>query len=165
MALIVETGTGLANADSYVSLADASAYHAALNQFDWFEDEGALRIATQALDLLYGSRFAGERLTDTQALLWPRKPFVDRIGVKRPQGVAREIRTATFELALLHLQGVKLISDPDRNSQVRQITNIVGDLEQTQQFFAPVSTSKLRKVSLILAPLFVSGDQPRLIRA
>ena len=78
MALVVETGSGLATADSYSTLAAADSYlkdhgdHTA-----WFKEaderrERALRLATQYLDLVYGSRYRGTAKTSTQALLWPR---------------------------------------------------------------------------------------------
>lgn len=52
MALIVEDGTGLADAESYLSVADADTYHADRNNEAWqdystAEKEAALRKATQ----------------------------------------------------------------------------------------------------------------------
>lgn len=75
MALTVEDGTGLANADSYVSVADATAYHAAMGNAAWAaldtdEKEWALRRATQYIDVRYNYR--GSPLRSTQALAWPR---------------------------------------------------------------------------------------------
>lgn len=75
MALVVEDGTGLANAESYVSVADADAYHVDFGNTAWASStepakEAALRRATQYLDSRY--RYRGEPLTDTQALAWPR---------------------------------------------------------------------------------------------
>jgi len=75
MSLTVEDGTGLAAADSYVSIAAALTYHAAMGNTAWAAateaaQEIALRRAAQYLDTNY--RFRGERLTTTQALEWPR---------------------------------------------------------------------------------------------
>jgi hypothetical protein len=75
MALTVEDGTGLAAADSYISIAAALVYHAAMGNTAWAAateaaQEIALRRAAQYLDTNY--RFRGERLTTTQALEWPR---------------------------------------------------------------------------------------------
>ncbi len=84
MALSVETGAGVAGADSYVSLVAAAAYWAArphdANADAWTDTddasrEGALREATAYLDATYGSLYRGSRKTSTQGLLWPR---VDR---------------------------------------------------------------------------------------
>ena len=74
MALIVEDGTGLSNADSYISLVDARAF--ALNYgyslpVDDSDANVSLRKGAQYVDLFEGS-FSGQRLVDTQSLAWPR---------------------------------------------------------------------------------------------
>lgn len=72
MALIVEDGTGLPNADSYISLADARAYAANYGYTlpdDDTEADVALRQGTVYVDL---NDWKGERLTTTQSLDWPR---------------------------------------------------------------------------------------------
>jgi hypothetical protein len=77
MSLIVEDGTGLANAESYGSVADADTYHANFGNLGWAdfttgEKESVLRKATQYIDITYGSRFPGYVVNTTQGLLWPR---------------------------------------------------------------------------------------------
>lgn len=76
MTLTVETGVGLANADSYVSAADALSY-ATANGLAWPTDvpaqEAAVRRATMWIDATYRSRFPGYRRNRRlQALEWPR---------------------------------------------------------------------------------------------
>lgn len=74
MSLIVEDGTGLTTAESYVSVADADAYHSAFGNTAWTGTTGAkeiaLRRATQYIDSRY--RFRGVRKDADQALEWPR---------------------------------------------------------------------------------------------
>lgn len=78
MALIVEDGTGLANAESYVSVADATAYHARMGNTAWAAissdatKEQLLRKATDYMIAQYRFQFAGYRQYSTQALDWPR---------------------------------------------------------------------------------------------
>jgi len=104
--LIVEDGTGLPNADSYLSLADFKLY-AESQAFDIAamtdpQLEAALRRGTAAVDAMYRTRFTGVRLTGyTQALEWPRSG-----GTYRPGGAAVpsnivpvQIRNATAQLA------------------------------------------------------------------
>ena len=75
MALIVETGAGLANADSFVTLSNARTialnYGVTLPTLD-ADAEVALRQGCQYL-MLSESRFSGSRVSATQALAWPRK--------------------------------------------------------------------------------------------
>jgi hypothetical protein len=77
MALIVENGTGLSNAESYTSVAEANAYHAARGNTNWAtistgEAEQALRRATDYIEQVYRLRWQGNRVNSIQALSWPR---------------------------------------------------------------------------------------------
>lgn len=74
MSLIVEDGTGLINADSYVSLVDARVYALKFGYTLPIDDESAnivLRKGAIYVDLFEGS-YSGQRLVDTQALSWVR---------------------------------------------------------------------------------------------
>lgn len=71
--LIVEDGTGLPGAESYVSIADCQTYataHGLTFAGTEPEQEAKLRNATTYLDTEYA--YTGDRMTDAQALEWPR---------------------------------------------------------------------------------------------
>lgn len=77
MTLIVEDGTGKADAESYGSVADADTYHSKFGNSGWAdfttdEKESSLRRAAQYIDITYGSRYPGYVVRPTQALGWPR---------------------------------------------------------------------------------------------
>lgn len=77
MALIVEDGTGRADAEAYVSVAEADTYHLNRGNAVWAPLTGTvkeqlLRKATEYMLGEYGSRWASFRTTSTQALDWPR---------------------------------------------------------------------------------------------
>lgn len=75
MALVVETGEGLAGAMSYVSVEDAdkfSAYRLTWTAATQEQKEAALVAATQYIDIRFLRRFPGERAKSTQGLEWPR---------------------------------------------------------------------------------------------
>lgn len=79
MALIVEDGTGLANADAFISLADAESYYLSQYGVAWSGDNGAkeaaIRRATRYLD---GLMWIGSRLNGRdQSLSWPRTGVID----------------------------------------------------------------------------------------
>lgn len=70
-------------AESFVSVADATTYHAARGNAAWAAlalaaQESALRQATDYMEQVYGLRWTGYRMTDSQALSWPRG-FVPRL--------------------------------------------------------------------------------------
>ena len=100
MALTVETGSGSATADAFVSVADCDTYCEARGLTDWTgaEDspasikEAAIRRATAHLSGAYawkGARTKGRE----QALAWPRKQATQR-GAKRKMGMKRYVTTA-----------------------------------------------------------------------
>lgn len=75
--LTPEDGTGLPNANTYVSQSTADAYFADRANAAWAalsadQKASALIQATQYLDARY--TFIGQTLTTTQALQWPRQP-------------------------------------------------------------------------------------------
>lgn len=110
MSLVVEDGSGLANADSYVSLADASTIATsfgltfAISGGDEPLAEAALRRATVWLDASYRHRFSGwKRRYRAQALEWPRQGAYDTNSIPQyiPEDqVPVEIRRATVIAAV-----------------------------------------------------------------
>lgn len=77
MSLINEDGTGLATAESYISVAACLLYHSNRGNTLWAtittaQQEQALRRATDYMLQEYRSRWLGRRVLTTQALDWPR---------------------------------------------------------------------------------------------
>ncbi len=78
MAIVVEDGTGRADAESYASIADADARHVKFGDMpNWAAEsdvtlrEQALREATQFLESEYRGRLPGYRASKEQALHFP----------------------------------------------------------------------------------------------
>lgn len=114
MSLIVEDGTGLATAQSYISVADAATYLAAKGDTTWAaatdaSREAALVRATAYLDGAYGQRWPGSRSLSTQALDWPRSYAWDRDGYGLT-GVPQAVKNATCEAAVLELAEAGVLS-------------------------------------------------------
>ncbi|CAB4194529.1 hypothetical protein UFOVP1254_105 [uncultured Caudovirales phage] len=112
MTLIVETGTGSGSAESYASIADADAYQTARGNTLWtglleLEKEQALRRATAFMSQIYRMRWAGYRMSEVQALDWPRAyvPIPDVVGIYRGtsfvanNSVPIVVKNACIELA------------------------------------------------------------------
>lgn len=112
MALIVEDGNGLVNAESYISVADATTYHANRGNADWAAiasdtiREQLLRKATEYMMAVYRLRWAGYRYNSTQALDWPRLyvPVLDTLSANQfPQYVDFNIVTVAVKNACAEL--------------------------------------------------------------
>lgn len=114
MALIVETGTASATAESYASVADVDSYALARGMTAWTGidsvKESALRNATQYIDATY--RFKGNRVAEHQALMWPRSGVVFDGYTLAYDAIPSMLKTACIELAIKAIAG-SLIVDPD----------------------------------------------------
>ena len=88
MALVVETGVGLDDADSFISLIGARAFadkYGITLPADDTAAEVALRQGCQYVELQQKC-FSGSRLTSTQALSWPRTGATNAYGVEYADG-------------------------------------------------------------------------------
>lgn len=160
MALEVEDGSGKANAESYVSVADCSTYCDArgltFSSADTDDKEAALRRATKSLDALYGRRFPGARTNGRdQALMWPRTGAADAEGEAiASDEIPQEIIDATCELALreLAIPG-STAPDLERGGQIRSLK--AGSVAIEYAGGAPATTI-YSVVNGILAPILAA---------
>lgn len=112
MALVVETGTGSATAESYISVADATTRHANLGNAAWAAlasdtvREQYLRRATEYMEGAYRQRWKGYKKTSAQALSWPRDDVYLDYSVGGPDNlvsntiVPADVKNACADLAL-----------------------------------------------------------------
>ena len=102
--LIVEDGTGLANSESYISVAYADDYHLKRGNQSWGQmsptrKEQLLRQASDYITYVFGPSFVGIRAVTGQAMAWPRQ--LSDGGYLYSLGVPIEVQQATAELALV----------------------------------------------------------------
>lgn len=137
MALIVEDGSIVAGAESYVSVADADVYHVARGNTAWTGDETAkealLRKATDYMLQVYGLRWKGDRVSSDQALDWPRVGVVAYGFDVASDVVPDAVANACAELALRAIAG-DLIPDTTR----RTLREKVGPIEVEYDPNAPM---------------------------
>lgn len=132
MGLIVETGVGLPDAESYVSVAVADKYFADRGFAKWTalatsEKERGLRLATDYIEGRFASRFRGVRMTEEQALSFPR---ADKAVV--PVCLQR----ACAEYAIRAL-AAPLVADPlvdDSGLVVKSTMEKLGPLQETTEY-------------------------------
>jgi hypothetical protein len=120
--LTAEDGTGLANANSYVSFDDIDVYAEDRSWTDWVAasdaaKEAAMIEATVYLDTSYAWKGAIEN--DTQALAWPREGVIDKEG-RTMSGVPQRVKDACCELARLKLSAALVTSRTEAEIQSMQ---------------------------------------------
>jgi hypothetical protein len=125
MALIVEDGTGLTTAESYVSVDYADAYHLAHHNSEWEGytfgvKEGSLRYAARFLDGAF--IWIGFVLKVDQRLGWPRIMGVQYADLFLEDGrmiksFPDQIKEAQCEIALVHIKvsPVQTVTAPHSN--------------------------------------------------
>lgn len=154
MSLVTEDGTGLAGAESFVSVADADTYHSVRANAAWAllttaNKEAALRQATEYMDAVYA--WAGTRGNDTQALGWPRYGVVvDGVSVDS-DAVPTAIARACAELAL-RASSADLAPDVGRQKSREK----VGPIEVEYSTSAPAYTT-YRQIDAMLSRYIVGG--------
>lgn len=155
MSLIVETGTGIANAESYISVVDATNYHAARGNAAWAalasdtEREQLLRKATDYMQSFYAGRWKGVRLTGTQSLDWPRSAVV--VDGYQVAFLPADVAKACAELALRAAAGDLA---PDVGAQV--VSKTVGPISVTYAAGARQSTA-FKAVDQLLGRYLAGG--------
>lgn len=166
MALVVENGTGLATAESYVSVASADTRHSNLGNTNWTtltteQKEEALRRSTVYLEQAYRERWKGNRHTVDQALSWPRNSVVvDGFVVVDSDVVPADVANACADVAFKAAAG-------DLNADITRavIREKVGPLETEYSAHSPQSV-RYRSIDMLLAPYLTGGGaSARLVRA
>jgi hypothetical protein len=159
MAFVVEDGTGLANATSYLAVADADAYHVDMGNASWAlasnaNKQSALIRATKSLDAMYNGQWKGLLYSSTQALAWPRTEARNELDDEYT-GVPVILKNATAEGALIELgtPGALLISK-ERGGLVKMEKVDVITIEY--QDGAPGATS-YPTIASVISPLLESG--------
>jgi len=165
---VVETGSGSATANSYISVADADQYveNYLRNASAWTslteaQKQQYLREGTQALDGIYGARWLGYKWSDGQALDWPRQAIVTNEGWDvNANEIPEAVKRATVELAWRALQDTDgpdadgtraLMPDGTAGDNLKVEDVSVGPLRERKEYFGTKTTVvRMRKVDLML---------------
>ena len=165
MSFTVETGEGLPDANSYLSVADADSYiadHGDSATWTAASDaskEAALRLATQYLDIRFGGKWLGVRSDSDQSLAWPRNGVDDYDGyVVDWDAVPAAIEDATAELALRVIDGDTLLDDIDEPGTIKSESVTTGPITTKTEYLG--GKSQVKRYPLIdglIRPLISSG--------
>lgn len=172
MALTVEDGTGLDDADAYWSQADTQTfldmyYSSATNYTTWNaldsdSKDTSIRWGTLYLDVLYGPSFMGERVLETQALQLP------RYNLESPDGYALDsdevpldIKRAMAIAAMNQGAGDDLIPDltAEDRSALEKKSITLGSIKLFKDYGGARSsvTKKYTIIEKLVGPFLVGG--------
>lgn len=169
MTLVVEDGTGKADAEAFCDFAYATAYHTAMGNtgFPTDQTQGEAALRRGALYMArFRQRWAGTRNSTTQALDWPRQMVAMRDSPLATQyylpnnAVPVDIKKANAEYAL---RAAAADLDPDQTRGI--LSESVGPISTT---YDPASPQQPRYplVEALLDPYFSGGggNSIRLLR-
>lgn len=127
MALVVEDGTGIVGANTYVSNAEFRAYALAREISVPSDDapgnatlDSKLILAMDYLETI--PKFEGEPLYESQTLAFPRDAF---------EGIPKNLKLAQIQLTLAALAGIELIPNVSGKYSDYVIKEKVGPIETT----------------------------------
>jgi hypothetical protein len=153
MALIIEDGTGIADANSYGSVVDFQAYATARNitlPTDNAELEALLVNASDYLTSLE-DRYQGWRVDATQALSFPRESVYIYRQLAASDEIPSQLINGQFQIAIDYNSGDLLPTGAGREVIMEKVDVIEVEYSETGQgAFVPVPTKAL----LTLKPLF-----------
>jgi hypothetical protein len=158
MAIVVETGTGSATANSYATIAQADAYISLRLYTGWTaivdaHKEAALVNATDYIEATYRDAWQGYRVSSTQALSWPRSTVVVDTFPVAANIVPAAVIQACIEMAYRSGTGSVLIEDQGQ-LVVREKVDVIET--EYAQFSDPAQ--KYPFVSKLLAPYLLSAN-------
>lgn len=164
--LETEDGTGKASAESLITVADADTYFTGRGITNWAtlstaEKEQALRRATDYMEQVYGQKWKGARMTDTQALSWPRYDVCANGFDVGSDVVPVAVQRACAELALKAAAGA-LAPDVGRLAKREKV-----DVLEVEYESGAVPYVRYRAVDNLLAPYLdgVGGGSVKAYRA
>lgn len=155
MTLVIEDGTGLADATSFASRAELIAFAAARGITLADSDATDVNLVL-AMDYLATRDFVGEPVVATQGTPFPRTLYVNAVSedlVFPNDSVPAAIKRAQLMLALASSQGVKLL---DQRSAGRELkSRDVGPLKRTYAD-SSLSHAEIAGLAELLTPFMVA---------
>jgi hypothetical protein len=159
MAFVVETGAGLSNANSYASVSAADSYVADRGITGWASlsqtiKEQSLVKATDYLEATYRAAWKGNRVSETQALSWPRYNVVVDGFNFASNVVPLQVVNACIEMAIRASAGETLLAD--QGQRVRREKIDVIEVEY-QDYSDP--TQRYPLVNRMVMPYLISASE------
>ena len=155
LTLILEDGTGVTNANSYVTLQEVSTYAETILGSTWDQNCSlqllAVVNASRFIDQKYGARYKGVPLTETQGLLYPRTQLCGTSTVGVPKG----LKNAVAQAALQFIEDGSLDLNANQDNAIKSKAVGIGGGAVTESisYFFPQTINVYAVVDSYMAPL------------
>lgn len=128
MTLNIEDGRGMPDSQSYASVSDLRAYAALRAATVPGEDDACEVLLMKAMDRLYDENYQGEKVTQTQALPWPRAWVVIEGWPIPSTEIPRQLIQCQCAFAI-EAQTTELLPTADINASGQVVSETVGPLQ------------------------------------
>ena len=170
--LLVEDGTRITGANSYVNVTDAITYNTNWNNTAFtsattLAQTTALYQAAYAMDILYGRRYISiVPPASKQGLLWPRYAILGNdFKIIAMNQVPQCVIDAQCELANMVISGMSLFPNESDNRIYKNMQVDLGDIKQNKTYWSKPTDVEhydgFRKVELILSPVLMPEDNSK----
>lgn len=155
MSLIIETGSGASNSESYASVANADLYHSNRGCAPWAtlttaQKEEALRRATDYIEQVYSRSWQGYQVNSTQALSFPRSGVVVNGYTLGYTSIPNQLVNATCDLAY-KAAGGNLSPDVTQGVKREKV-----DVLEVEYMDGSSQITRYRALDNMLAPLLLN---------
>ncbi len=163
MSLTVETGSGSASADSYVSIADVTAYLTSMGaETAWVlltttQQEVACRKATRYIESAYRNRWRGVKASGTQALQWPRTGVIVDGYILSETSIPDLLKQAVSEAANRATTEDLLPDQDSPGGTILSESVKVGPVEQSITYSGATQKKTYRIIDGLLVSLLISS--------
>lgn len=165
--MVVETGEGLNDADSYVGIEFADDYFSARGVEGWGaltaeQKERSLIRATDFVDNIY--QWLGKKASASQSLRFPRVNLFDYEG-NAVEGVPKCLKQAVCDAAVLASSGTELFQTKNENGDVvsETITTLSFTYEKSEKSEKTTQTTLYDSINTKLRGLFKEPSQNKIV--
>ena len=171
MAITLVTTAGAADANAFVSLADANIYHKGrVHNPEWVNASGgdksaAIVMATRSL--CYHYNYVGTRTNETGALCWPRTGVLDKSAYDvNPNTIPQFMEDATAEFAFLLLGKDSTVTENISGGLQELVADDVSlKWNDSKTKYFPDIPKSVRKMVSYYVPAVATAGVVHLIRA
>ena len=123
MALVIEDGSVVANANSYITVAEYKSW-ADSRGITYGTDEAVEQGILRAMDWFERQFFIGNKANENQLLQWPRtEALIDGYYADATE-IPKEVKTALYEATKVELDGYSELNTQDRKTIREQVGDI-----------------------------------------
>lgn len=158
--IVVEDGTGLPNANSYIDSAFMQEYDTLNGTTLWCDNVSKQKVAlvqsAKFLDLRYQSWYPGVPFSSEQGLLYPRQRGCSPCRTLESSGVPIQLKKAQAELVLMYLRdpaSLDLNANSKRDIQSETYSVGGGAVSKSVTYFKPQSASAFSVVDAFVRQL------------